>query len=210
VKGATQRLDFTIEEACDACGGAGVRPGRQERRGNSRVMNSAEPCEKCGGAGVTRNRRSLEVKIPPGISDGTRMRLKGQGGKGARPDVNGDLYVTVRVKPSPGFTLNGRDIRVSLPVWDYEAALGAEVAAPAPTGKIALKIPANSQSGRVMRLRGKGLPARGKDPAGDLLYELRVLAPTDLTEEERQLLRRLAESRQARGVADPRADLLRS
>ena len=160
--------------------------------------------------GAPRSRTTLEVTIPPGMSDGTRMRLKGQGVKGPRPELNGDLFVTVKIKPGAGFVLSGRDIRCSLPVWDYEAALGAEVAAPAPIGKIALKIPADSQSGRVMRLRGKGLPARGKDPAGDLLYELRVLAPTDLTDEERQLLRRLADLREARGVADPRADILRS
>jgi curved DNA-binding protein len=148
------------------------------------------------------------VTIPAGINDGTRMRLKGQGAKGPRPELNGDLFVTVKIKAGAGFVLNGRDIHCSLPVWDYEAALGAEVAAPTPTGKIALKIPADSQNGRVMRLRGKGLPARGKDPAGDLLYEIRVLAPTDMTEEERELMRRLADLRRARGVADPRAEIL--
>ncbi|HVN89092.1 MAG TPA: DnaJ C-terminal domain-containing protein [Candidatus Binataceae bacterium] len=210
VQGATTRLDFVIEEACDACGGTGLIAGKQERRANSRVLHSADPCHKCAGNGMVRARRTLEVTIPAGISDGTRMRLKGQGAKGPRPDLNGDLFVMVKINPGAGFALAGRDIRCTLPVWDYEASLGAEVAAPTPTGKIALKIPADSQNGRVMRLRGKGLPARGKDPAGDLLYELRVLAPTDLTEEERQLMRRLADSRRARGVADPRAELLRS
>ena len=78
------------------------------------------------------------------------------------------------------FALAGRDLRVNLPVWDYEAALGAEITAPTVDGRVSLKIPAGSQTGRVMRLRGRGLPARGKEPAGDLLYELKVLAPTDL------------------------------
>jgi DnaJ-class molecular chaperone len=206
VAGAKRRLELATDETCDVCGGTGLRPAQSDRRMNSRVM--AEPCEKCGGQGVVRTRRTLEVAIPPGMSDGSRMRLKGQGAKGPKPELNGDLFITIKVQPGPGYVLNGRDIRCNLPVWDYEAALGAEVAAPAPSGKIALKIPANSQSGRVMRLRGKGLPARGKDPAGDLLYELRVLAPTDLTDEERQLLARFAALRKARDIADPRADLL--
>jgi curved DNA-binding protein len=143
------------------------------------------------------------------MANGSRMRLRGQGGKAAGADGAGDLMLTIRVQPGGGFTLDGRDVRCSLPIWDYEAALGAEITAPTPTGRIALKIPAGSQSGRVLRLRGKGLPARGKEPAGDLLYELRVLAPTDLTNDERQLMQQLADRRKARGVADPRAEMMR-
>lgn len=104
----------------------------------------------------------------------------------------------------------GRDLRVSLPVWDYEAALGADVTAPTVDGRISLKIPPGSQAGRVMRLRGRGLPARGKEPAGDLLYELKVLAPNDLTAKERALMQELADSLKARGVTDPRAELMAS
>jgi DnaJ-class molecular chaperone len=208
IHGAKRRLEIAAEDECDLCQGTGVR-ARQEKRGNTRIIHSAEPCEKCGGAGVIRARRALEVTIPPGMADGSRLRLKGQGGKGMRPDLNGDLLMTIRVETSPGFTLMGRDIRCVLPVWDYEAALGAEVTAPTPDGRISLKIPASSQSGRVMRLRGKGLPVRGKDPAGDLLYELRVLAPTDLTHDERKLMQQLAESQRARGVRDPREELTR-
>jgi DnaJ-class molecular chaperone len=208
IQGAKRRLEFAADEVCEVCGGAGVQPGREERRGNTRIMRPAEPCERCGGSGAIRNRHALEVTIPPGMADGARMRLKGQGGKGPRPELNGDLFITIHVEAGPNFTLSGRDIRCTLPVWDYEAALGAEVTAPAPTGRISLKIPAGSQSGRVMRLRGKGLPARGKEPAGDLLYELRVLAPTDMTDDERDLMRQLADRRRARGVPDPRGELL--
>jgi curved DNA-binding protein len=143
------------------------------------------------------------------MADGSKMRLRGQGGKGVGSDTAGDLILTIRVQPGSVFTLSGRDVRCMLPVWDYEAALGADVTAPAPSGKISLKIPSGSQNGRVMRLRGKGLPARGKDAAGDLLYELRVLAPTDLTSDERQLMQQLADKRRSRGVPDPRAELIR-
>ena len=208
IHGGNRRLEIVAEDQCPTCGGSGLR-ARQEQRGKTRIIHSAEPCETCGGAGVVRARRTLEVTIPPGMADNSRLRLKGQGGKAARAELNGDLIITIRVEPGPGFTLIGRDVRCSLPVWDYEAALGAEVTAPTPDGRVALKIPASSQTGRVMRLRGKGLPARGKEPAGDLLYELRVLAPTDLTDEERELMQQLADLRRARGVADPRAELAR-
>jgi curved DNA-binding protein len=154
-------------------------------------------------------RRQLEVTIPPGMTEGSRMRLKGQGGRGPRPELNGDLFLNVRFEPNSVFTVSGRDVRCLLPVWDYEAALGAEVTAPTPDGRVSLKIPPGSQSGRVLRLKGHGLPARGKDPVGDLLYELKVLAPTDLTDEERDLMQQFAERRRARAVADPRAELMR-
>jgi len=203
VHGARRRLDLTSEDQCDVCGGSGMT-ARQENRGRTRIIRSAEPCAKCGGRGSIRVHRTLEVTIPPGVSEGSRIRLKGQGGRSSRPGQNGDLFLVTHVEPSGPFLLNGRDVRAQLPVWDYEAALGAEVTAPTLDGKISLKIPAGSQSGRVLRLKGKGLPARAKESAGDLLYELRVLAPTDMTEEERRLLQQFAERRRARAVADPR------
>ena len=155
-------------------------------------------------------RRTLEVTIPAGVTDGTQLRLKGQGGRAPRPDLNGDLFLTIRIEPQPGVSARGPIFRVNLPVWDYEAALGAEITAPTVDGRVSLKIPAGSQTGRVMRLRGRGLPARGKEPAGDLLYELKVLAPTDMTAKERALMQQLADSFKARGVPDPRAELMAS
>ena len=208
IHGTKKRIDFVAHDECDVCGGSGIVT-REQKRGNARVIRSAEPCSKCSGAGVIQQRRQLEVTIPPGMTEGSRMRLKGQGGRGPRPELNGDLFLNVRFEPNSVFTVNGRDVRCLLPVWDYEAALGAEVTAPTPDGRVSLKIPPGSQSGRVLRLKGRGLPARGKDPAGDLLYELKVLAPTDLTDEERDLMQQFAERRRARAVADPRADLMR-
>ncbi|HEY6420993.1 MAG TPA: J domain-containing protein [Candidatus Binataceae bacterium] len=209
VNGAKRRLDLAAEDECATCGGSGM-VAREEKKGKTRVIRSAEPCLTCGGSGVIPVRRSLEVSIPPGVADGTQLRLKGQGGRAPRPDLNGDLFLTIRIPPHPVFALAGRDLRVQLPVWDYEAALGAEITAPTVNGKVSLKIPANSQTGRVMRLRGRGLPARGKEPAGDLLYELKVLAPTDLTAEERELMEKLADRRHARSIPDPRAEMMRN
>jgi DnaJ-class molecular chaperone len=158
---------------------------------------------------VVRVRRTLDVTIPAGLTEGAKIRLKGQGGRGSSPELNGDLFLTVHFKKDPSFSVNGRDVRCQLPVWDYEAALGAEVTAPTLDGRVSLKIPAGSQAGRVMRLKGRGIPGRGKDAAGDLLYELKILAPTDLTEPERGLMEQLADSRRARGVPDPRAEMVR-
>jgi DnaJ-class molecular chaperone len=209
IKGSKQRLDLIAEDECSTCGGSGM-VAREERQGKNRVTRSAQPCPTCGGNGVVQNRRTLEVTIPAGSADGTQLRLKGQGGRAPRPNENGDLFLTVRIEPNPVFMLAGRDIRVQLPVWDYEAALGAEITAPTVGGRVSLKIPAGSQTGRVMRLRGRGFPARGKEPAGDLLYELKVLAPTDLSADERALMEQFAKSQKARGIADPRAEMIAS
>src|SRR5271154_1067780 len=209
IKGAKRRLDLVAEDECATCGGSGGI-AREEKQGKARVIRAAEQCPTCGGAGVVAARRTLEVTIPAGVSDGTQLRLKGQGGRAPRPDQNGDLFLSIRIEPNPVFAITGRDLRVSLPVWDYEAALGAEITAPTVDGRVSLKIPAGSQAGRVMRLRGRGLPARGKEPAGDLLYELKVLAPTELNAKERGLMQQLADSLKDRGVADPRAELMAS
>lgn len=209
VRGGKRRLELTAKDECQVCGGSGMVT-REERKGKVRVIRSAEPCPNCGGTGVVAGRRTLEVSIPPGVTGGTRIRLKGQGGKGARPELNGDLFLTVRLAPHSVFSVQGRNLTCQLPVWDYEAALGAEVTAPTLNGKVSLKIPSQSQTGRVLRLKGRGIPGRGGEPAGDLLYELRVLAPTGLTSEERELMRKLGESLRARGVPDPRAELFRS
>lgn len=206
VHGTRRRLELSSEDQCDVCGGTGMT-ARQETRGRTRIIRSAEPCPKCGGRGSVRAHRILEVSIPPGVGEGSRIRLKGQGGRGSRPDQNGDLFLITHVEPSGPFVLSGRDVRAQLPVWDYEAALGAEITAPTLDGKISLKIPAGSQSGRVLRLKGRGVPTRTKEPAGDLLYELKVLAPTDMNDEERRLFQQFAERRRARAIADPRESM---
>jgi DnaJ-class molecular chaperone len=208
MRGARMRIELDAEDGCTNCGGTGVI-AREERRGKTRVVRAAQPCPVCHGRGTILARRSLEVTIPPGVVDGTRMRLKGQGGKGPRPELNGDLFLTVRLRPDRVFNVSGRDLRCELPVWDYEAALGAEITVPTLDGRLSLKIPSGSQTGRVMRLRGRGLPGRGKEAAGDLLYELKVLAPTDMTDDERKLMQEFAERRNKRAVPDPRADLMR-
>jgi len=206
--GAKRRLDLVAQDECDQCNGSGMIL-KEERAGNKRVIRTAQECPKCGGRGVLENRRKIEVTIPAGVIEGTRMRLAGQGGRAPRKDLNGDLYVVVHLEPHRVFTISGRDLRCQLPVWDYEAVLGASVTVPTLDGRLSLTIPAGSQTGRVMRLKGRGLPGRAKEAAGDLLYELKVLAPTDLTSDERRLMEQFAEKRRSGHAPDPRAELLK-
>ncbi|MGO9607149.1 MAG: DnaJ C-terminal domain-containing protein [Candidatus Binataceae bacterium] len=208
INGTRRRLELMAQDECTTCGGSGLVTSEQ-RKGKTRVIQSATPCPTCGGAGVIPTPRTLEVTIPAGVTDGTHLRLKGQGGRAPQSEMNGDLFLTIRIEARPPFSVEGRDVRCELPVWDYEAALGGEITAPTPAGgKISLKIPGGSQTGRVLRVRGKGVPARGKESAGDLLYELKVLAPTDMTADERALLQQFADQRRARSVPDPRAEII--
>ncbi|HEY3683080.1 MAG TPA: DnaJ C-terminal domain-containing protein [Streptosporangiaceae bacterium] len=135
-------------------------------------------------------RRTLDVRIPPGVTDGQRIRLAGQGGRGdgSRP---GDLYLIVRLAPHPRYRAEGRDLYVDLPLSPWEAALGASVALDTPGGEAKIKVPPGTSSGRRLRLRGRGLPNPRGHP-GDLFAEARVVVPRTLTDEERRLFSELA------------------
>jgi curved DNA-binding protein len=143
--------------------------------------------------------RSLEVTIPPGVTDGQRIRLAGQGGQGSGGAATGDLYLVVRIAPHSRYRVDGRDISVDLPLTPWEAALGASVAIETPGGEAKVRVPAGTSSGRRLRLRHRGLPnPRGE--AGDLYAEARILVPPELTPEERRLFSELA----AASTFDPR------
>ncbi|HEY0516788.1 MAG TPA: DnaJ C-terminal domain-containing protein [Solirubrobacteraceae bacterium] len=135
----------------------------------------------------------FEVEIPPGVRDGQRIRLAGQGGEGVGGGAPGDLLLRVRIKPHPRFRVEGGDLHTDLPVTPSEAALGAEVQLRTLTGTARVRVPPGSSSGRRLRLRGEGLPATGGKPAGDLYAEVAVHVPKRLTGEERELYERLAE-----------------
>ena len=152
-------------------------------------------------AGVT---RSLHVKIPAGVRDGQRIRLAGQGGAGAGGGPAGDLYLRVRSRPHPFFTREGDDLRAELPVALHEALLGAEVSVPTPKGRVALRIPPETQNGRTIRLAGQGMPRRDGG-FGDLFVTARIVLPQKLSDRERELVRELATSRAG---DDPRRELL--
>lgn len=142
--------------------------------------------------------RRLRVKIPAGISDGQRVRLKGQGGPGVGSGEPGDLFVEFRLVPHPQFRPEGRDIHYELPVTPWEAALGAELTVPTLGGSVKLKVPANAQAGSKLRLKGRGLPGQ---PPGDQIVTLKVLLPKADTAEKKALYRQMAETM----AFDPRA-----
>jgi molecular chaperone DnaJ len=167
---------FAVERTCPECGGQG------------QVI--AEPCLDCGGQGRVRKDRTLKVEIPAGVEDGTRIRLTGQGEAGVRGGPFGDLYLFVRVADHELFERDGPDLYCDVPVSMVTAALGGEVEAPTiDGGRVKIKIPEGSQSGRKFRLRGQGMSQLRRKIRGDMFVELRVETPTNLTARQRELLR---------------------
>jgi curved DNA-binding protein len=144
--------------------------------------------------------RTYTVRIPPGVTDGQRIRLGGQGARGRGGGSAGDLYLIVRLRPHPRYRVQGRDIHIDLPVAPWEAALGATVPVPTPGGEVKVKVPSGSSSGRRLRLRGKGMPnTRGRP--GDAYAEVHIVVPQSLSERERELFEELART----STLDPRA-----
>jgi curved DNA-binding protein len=143
--------------------------------------------------------RSYEVTIPPGVIDGQRIRLAGQGGRGTEGAAAGDLYLVVRIRPHPRYRLEGRDIYAELPLAPWEAALGTTVAIDTPGGEAKVKVPHGTSCGRRLRLRGRGMP-NPKGKPGDFLAEAKILVPSRLSKDERRLFEELA----ATSKFDPR------
>ncbi|HXY57064.1 MAG TPA: J domain-containing protein [Methylocystis sp.] len=162
-------------------GGARRGRGAPPRRGEDVAATATVPLESAAHGGSARvllpGGRTLDVKIPAGIEDGQQIRLRGQGQPGPVGAEPGDAIVTVRIAPHPHFKVEGRDLRLELPVALYEATLGGKIAAPTLDGKVELTVPPGSNGGRVLRLRGKGLPAHDGKPAGDLYVALKLMAP---------------------------------
>lgn len=183
-RGATRAFDVQTVEPCPTCNGTGIARGAT--------------CPTCDGTGRVPRTKTLEIRIPAGIATGGRVRVAGQGGPG-QGGPSGDVYLRVTVLPDPRFERDGDDLRTDIEVPLYTALLGGEVEVPTPTGRVALTIPPESQSGRVFRLRGQGMPRlKRKGERGDLLARLRVVLPTGLTEEERSLVRQLRDQRQGK------------
>jgi curved DNA-binding protein len=149
---------------------------------------SLEEAARGGGRRVSlADGRSYEVNIPAGVRDGQRIRLAGEGDSGAGGGPSGDLYLRVHVRPHPRFRVEGRDLRVDLPVAPWEAALGAEVEVPTLDGRTRVRVPPGSSTGRTLRLRGQGMPG------GDLYAEVKIMVPKTPSSTERELFERLAE-----------------
>ena len=182
---------FSIARTCPHCGGVG------------RVI--ADPCTKCKGEGRVMREHTVEVNVPPGVEDGTRMRYQEQGDAGANGGPAGDLYVLLHVKPHPFFEREGKDLYCSVPVSFSQAALGTEISIPTLDGEYKLKIPESTQSGTVLRVRGKGLASIRGGGKGDLHVQVRVLTPTKLNKRQRELLVELGGTSAIENKPEPRS-----
>ena len=178
---------FSIERACPRCGGSG------------RLV--LDPCQECRGHGQLRKERTLQVRIPAGVDDGARIRLAGEGDAGARGGPRGDLYIFLSVRPHDLFDREGLDLLCTVPVPMGVAALGGEIEAPCLMGgencdgncKIEVKVPEGAQTGRTVRLKGRGMPSLRSRERGDLVVELFVETPTKLTARQKELMREFSE-----------------
>lgn len=183
---------FSIQQSCPACKGVGT--------------TIADPCNDCHGRGRIRKTRTLAVKVPPGVDEGDRIRLSGEGEAGRNGGPSGDLYVEIRVNPHKIFERDGSNLSCEIPVSIAAATLGGEVELPTLDGNVALKIPAGTQSGKVFRLRGKGVRTVRDTRQGDLFAQVAVETPVHLTAEQKELLEKFDASLQSGGEKhSPRA-----
>jgi molecular chaperone DnaJ len=180
--GTHRTISLQVEESCTTC------------QGNGQIQNF--PCSVCHGAGVVANIKRIEVKIPAGVTTGSRVRIAGKG-QPSYGGTSGDLYLNITVRPHATLERQGDDLHVNVPVPLAVAILGGEAQVPTPRGKLALKIPAETQNGRVFRLAGQGIPHLGKSTRGDLLAKVNVVLPTKLSEKEKELFRQFSEIRPA-------------
>jgi molecular chaperone DnaJ len=174
---AYQQGFFTITRTCPACQGAG------------QIVR--ERCPECRGQGRFEREKTIELRIPPGVDTGTRLRVAGEGEPGPNGGPAGDLYVVLEVKEHPFFERRGADLYCTIPVSVAQATLGTELQVPGLNGEEKLKIPEGTQSGAVFRIKGKGLADPRGGGKGDLYYHVRVLTPTKLTREQRKLIEQL-------------------
>jgi molecular chaperone DnaJ len=213
LKGIQVRVPVEAETACSVCHGTGAEPGTApivcpqcggrgvvsdsqglfafsqpcpRCQGNGSIVE--KPCRNCRGLGRERTTRRYAVKIPAGARSGTRVRLKGKGEGGRNGGPAGDLYVVVDVEPSPLYERRGSDLVLDVPVTFAEAALGASVQIPTPDGSVALKIPAGTEGGKLLRVKGHGAPHLKGNGRGDLLARVKVTVPKKLTKAEREAL----------------------
>jgi len=212
--GTEKTLLIPKHETCSSCGGTGAKAGSKKERcatcgGHGKVSSTngffnivrtcpkcggeghiiKTPCPSCGGNGRVKAKRNIKVKIPAGVDSGSRLRLHGEGEAGSRGGRSGDLYVLIYVKPHEIFERHDSDIYCEVPVSFTEAVFGGEIEVPGLEGKFKMKVPSGTQSGKVFRLRGKGITRLNDYGRGDELVKLQVEVPTDLDGEQKRTLK---------------------
>ncbi|HWE70663.1 MAG TPA: molecular chaperone DnaJ [Acidimicrobiales bacterium] len=217
VHGVTTSVHLTTDARCHTCGGSGAAPGTHPvtcpRCGGTGTLQDNQglfslsqicpqcqgsgtivetPCPTCHGSGVEHRDRAVKVRIPPGVEDGSRIRVKGRGAAGRNGGPAGDLYVVVRVNRHSVFGRKGKNLTLTVPVTYPELVLGTTITVPTLTDPVTLRIPPGTPSGRTFRVKGRGVPAGKKTSVGDLLVTPEVVVPETLTDEQRTTVEELA------------------
>jgi molecular chaperone DnaJ len=219
VSGTTVKIRIPTQVQCEACNGSGAKKGsapvscptcggmgqvRMQQgffsvqqtcpqcRGNGKIIK--DPCGACHGHGRVRDSKTISVKVPPGVDSGDRIRLNGEGESGEHGGPSGDLYVHIIVKDHPIFSRDGTDLYCDVPISFGSAVLGGELEIPTLNGKVKLKIPAETQSGKLFRLRGKGVRSVRSSSVGDLMCRVVVETPVHLNKKQKELLQQFEES----------------
>ena len=219
VKGDTVKIRVTKNDGCDTCDGTGAKPGTSVKtcgtcHGSGQVQMQQgffavqrpchqcngtgeqieSPCGTCRGQGVVRKQKTLSVKIPPGVDTGNRIRLNGEGEAGLRGGQTGDLYVQIHVKEHNIFQRDGNDLYCEVPIDFATATLGGSIEVPTLQSKLKINIPAGTQTEKLFRLRGKGVPAIRHGGTGDLLCQVKIETPVNLTGKQKELLKAFSSS----------------
>lgn len=219
IRGTTVKIRIPTMASCEECSGSGARKGsspvtcttcgghgqvRMQQgffslqqtcprcHGSGKIIN--DPCAVCHGHGRVEKHKTLSVKVPPGVDVGDRIRLSGEGEAGENGGPPGDLYVQVNVKPHHLFTRDGDDLYCEVPINVVTASLGGELEVPTLDGRVKLKVPAETQSGKLFRMRGKGVKSVRSGAVGDLLCRVNVETPVNLTKRQKELMQELEES----------------
>lgn len=223
-RGTETKIRIPAIEECKVCSGSGAKPGTTKKtcatcggQGQVRVQQGffsiqqtcptcrgagqsiSDPCRPCDGQGRIKNHKTLSVKIPAGVDEGDRIRLTGEGEAGVGGGPTGDLYVVVQLKPHNVFQREGADLHCEMPISFTQAALGGEIRIPTLDGEASIKVPAETQSGQVFRLRGKGIKPIRSSTSGDLMCHVVVETPVRLTDRQKEILRELEEINQKDG-----------
>nr|VFJ66369.1 MAG: molecular chaperone DnaJ [Candidatus Kentron sp. FW] len=231
VAGVTRKIQFPAQTQCPDCHGSGVKPGSEPLickvcggRGQVRMQQGffsvqqtcpqcrgagkiiTDPCGTCSGRGWVRKTKTLSVDIPPGVDNGDRIRLTGEGESGSKNGPPGDLYVEIRVREHPIFTREGTTLYCDVPISFSTATLGGELEVPTLQDRVNLKVPPETQSGRIFRLRGKGVTSVRNGAVGDLLCRVTIETPVNLTRKQKELLQTFDDSmRDSKGKHSPKA-----
>ncbi|MBR2071365.1 MAG: molecular chaperone DnaJ [Phascolarctobacterium sp.] len=220
--GLEKEINLYRDEVCDHCHGEGAEPGSKvetcpecngsgyvrftqntmfgqmvnERpcsrcKGEGKIIS--EPCKECRGKGTVKRNKKLKVKIPAGVDNGSRLRVSNEGEAGAKGGPNGDLYVYLYVKPHKFFERDGTTVLCEVPINIVQATLGADIKVPTLDGQVTMKIPEGTQPGKVMRIKGKGIPSLRNSSRGDQLVRIKVVVPTKLSDKQKDALRKFAD-----------------